>query len=81
MRSPNYDKYPATRTEGALFHGWDAIRDALEATDVFNGLIGTLVMNSETHNPVMACEVFEFQTNEAGEHIKVPIKTVDAVTD
>ena len=29
MRSPNYDKYPATRTEGALFHGWDAIRDAL----------------------------------------------------
>ena len=58
-----------------------AIRDALEATDVFNGLIGTLVMNSETHNPVMACEVFEFQTNEAGEHIKVPIKTVDAVTD
>ena len=58
-----------------------AIRDALEATDVFNGLIGTLVMNSETHNPVMACEGFEFQTNEAGEHIKVPIKTVDAVTD
>ena len=58
-----------------------AIRDALEATDVFNGLIGTLVMNAETHNPVMACEVFEFQTNEAGEHIKVPIKTVEAVTD
>ena len=29
MRSPNYDKYPATRTEGALFHGWEAIRDAL----------------------------------------------------
>ena len=58
-----------------------AIRDALEATDVFEGLIGTLVMNPETHNPVMACEVFEFQTNEAGEHIKVPIKTVEAVTD
>ena len=58
-----------------------AIRDALESTDVFNGLIGTLVMNPETHNPVMACEVFEFQTNEAGEHIKVPIKTVEAVTD
>ncbi len=58
-----------------------AIRDALEATDVFEGLIGTLVMNAETHNPVMACEVFEFQTNEAGEHIKVPIKTVEAVTD
>ena len=30
MRSPNYDKYPATRTEGALFHGWDAIREALD---------------------------------------------------
>ena len=29
MRSPNYDKYPATRTEGALFHSWDAIREAL----------------------------------------------------
>ena len=29
MRSPNYDKYPATRTEGALFHGWEAIREAL----------------------------------------------------
>ncbi len=29
MRTPNYDKYPATRTEGALFHGWDAIREAL----------------------------------------------------
>ena len=30
MRSPNYDKYPATRTGGALFHGWDAIREALD---------------------------------------------------
>ena len=30
MRSPNYDKYPATRTEGALFHGWEAIREALD---------------------------------------------------
>ena len=30
MRSPNYDKYPATRTRGALFHGWDAIREALD---------------------------------------------------
>ena len=29
MRSPNYDKYPATRTEGAIFLGWDAIREAL----------------------------------------------------
>ena len=57
-----------------------AIRDALEATDVYNGLIGQLVMNAETHNPVMACEVFEFQTND-GAHVKVPIKTVEAVTD
>ena len=30
MRSPNYDKYPATRTEGALFYGWEAIREALD---------------------------------------------------
>lgn len=30
MRSPNYDKYPATRTEGAIFHGWEAIREALD---------------------------------------------------
>ena len=37
-------------------------------------------MNSETHNPVMACEVFEFQTND-GAHVKVPVKTVEAVTD
>ena len=29
MRSPNYDKYPATRTEGALFYGWEAIREVL----------------------------------------------------
>ena len=58
-----------------------AIRDALEATDVYNGLIGQLVMNAETHNPVMACEVFEFQTNADGAHVKVPVKTVEAVTD
>ena len=56
-----------------------AIRDALEATDVFEGLIGTLVMNPETHNPVMACALFEFQTTTAS--TKVPIKTVEAVTD
>ena len=58
-----------------------AIRDALEATEVFEGLIGKLVMNPETHNPVMACEVFEFSTDADGNHIKTPIKMVDAVTE
>ena len=58
-----------------------AIRDALEATEVYEGLIGQLVMNAETHNPVMACEVFEFSTTDAGEHIKLPVKTVEAVVD
>lgn len=36
-----------------------AIRDALEATEVFEGLIGTLVMDPATHNPSMACAVYE----------------------
>ena len=36
-----------------------AIRDALESTDVFEGLIGTLVMHPETHNPSMACAVYK----------------------
>ncbi len=36
-----------------------AIRDALEQTDVFEGLIGTLVMDPATHNPSMACAVYE----------------------
>lgn len=58
-----------------------AIRDALEATEVYNGLIGQLVMNAETHNPVMACEVFEFCTTEDGAHVKLPVKTVEAVVD
>ena len=35
-----------------------AIRDALEQTDVFEGLIGTLVMDPATHNPSMACAVY-----------------------
>ena len=35
-----------------------AIRDALEATEVFEGMIGTLVMNAETHNPSMACAAY-----------------------
>ena len=58
-----------------------AIRDALEATEVYEGLIGQLVMNAETHNPVMACEVFEFSTTEDGAHVKLPVKTVEAVVD
>ncbi len=58
-----------------------AIRDALEATEVYEGLIGQLVMNAETHNPVMACEVFEFTTTADGAHIKQPVKTVEAVVD
>lgn len=58
-----------------------AIRDALEATEVYEGLIGQLVMNAETHNPVMACEVFEFSTTADGAHVKLPIKTVEAVVD
>lgn len=36
-----------------------AIRDALEQTEVFEGLIGTLVMDSATHNPSMACALYE----------------------
>ena len=30
MRKPNYDKYPATRTPGALFRGWPSIVSQLE---------------------------------------------------
>ena len=41
-----------------------AIRDALENTDVFEGYIGTLVMNAETHNPTMACELYTFEGTE-----------------
>ena len=29
MRTPNYDKYPATRTEGKLYRGWAAISKQL----------------------------------------------------
>lgn len=36
-----------------------AIRDALEQTEVFEGLIGTLVMDPATHNPSMACALYE----------------------
>ena len=32
MRPANYDKYPATRTEGGLFRGWTAIRKELDRT-------------------------------------------------
>ncbi|MCR5089328.1 MAG: ABC transporter substrate-binding protein [Oscillospiraceae bacterium] len=54
----------------------EAIRDALEATDVFEGLIGTLVMDAETHNPVMACAVYEFHGVD-----KEVAEIVEAVTD
>ena len=37
----------------------EAVRDALEQTEVFEGLIGTLVMDAETHNPSMACAIYE----------------------
>ena len=30
MRRPNYDKYPATRTEGKLIRGWERIRQTLD---------------------------------------------------
>lgn len=36
-----------------------AVRDALEATEVFEGLIGTLIMDPATHNPSMACALYE----------------------
>ena len=29
MRTPNYDKYPATRTEGKLYRGWENVRTVL----------------------------------------------------
>lgn len=36
-----------------------AVRDALEATETFNGLIGTLIMDPETHNPAMDCAIYK----------------------
>lgn len=35
-----------------------AVRDALEATDTFEGLIGTLIMDAKTHNPAMDCAIY-----------------------
>jgi len=35
-----------------------AVRDALENTDTFTGLIGTLVMDAKTHNPAMDCAIY-----------------------
>ena len=40
-----------------------AIRDALENTDTFQGLIGTLVQDPETHNPSMDVAVFKCTDN------------------
>ena len=42
----------------------EAIRDALESTDVFEGMIGTLVMDAETHNPSMACAIYKCEGTE-----------------
>ncbi len=50
-----------------------AIRDALEATDVFKGYIGTLVMDAETHNPSMACELYKFEGTK-----RIPVKEIEA---
>ncbi len=51
-----------------------AIRDALEATDVFEGYIGTLVMNPETHNPTLACELYKFEGTE-----RIAVQEIEAV--
>lgn len=51
----------------------EAIRDALEATDVFEGYIGTLVMDASTHNPKMACALFQCQSEE-----NVYVETIEA---
>ena len=50
-----------------------AIRDALESTDVFKGYIGTLVMNAETHNPAMACELYKFEGTK-----RIAVKEIEA---
>ncbi|MCI9577687.1 MAG: ABC transporter substrate-binding protein [Oscillibacter sp.] len=54
-----------------------AVRDALEATEVFEGLIGTLVMDPATHNPSMDCAIFECE-NDAFQFKEV-IKASDLV--
>ena len=41
-----------------------AIRDALENTDVFKGLIGTLHMDAKTHNPAMDAAIFVCKDNQ-----------------
>ena len=38
-----------------------AIRDALEATESIDLLIGTLVMDPATHNPAMSCALFKIE--------------------
>lgn len=47
-----------------------AVRDALEATDTFKGLIGTLIMNAETHNPAMDCAIYTCK-NDAFEFYEI----------
>ncbi|MDL2235243.1 ABC transporter substrate-binding protein [Christensenellaceae bacterium OttesenSCG-928-L17] len=41
-----------------------AIRDALEATDTFTGLLGTMKMDAATHNPQRDCAIFTCTDNE-----------------
>jgi len=50
-----------------------AVRDALEATEVFEGMIGTLVMDAATHNPSMACAAYKCEGDKF-----VYVETVEA---
>ena len=47
-----------------------AIRDALENTDTFKGLLGTMKMDPKTHNPQRDCALFTC-TNGTFEFVKV----------
>ena len=41
-----------------------AVRDALEATDTFTGLLGTMKMDAATHNPLREVAVFRCDSGE-----------------
>ena len=41
-----------------------AIRDALENTDTFNGLLGKMKMDPATHNPLREVAIFKCENNE-----------------
>ena len=53
-----------------------AIRDALEATETFEGLIGTLAMNPENHNPDMDCAAFTCKDGVVTYVETIPFETV-----